>query len=88
MNKGLLLASWYIALIIFLLIGLKGPQLILEISATYSLVTYLLTDNWPICWLCVQCMISNNNIVSIQVPCDGVFVVIFFKTMHNKTIIR
>jgi len=31
-------------------------------------------------------MISNNNI-SIQVPCDGVFVVIFFKTMYNKTII-
>ena len=31
-------------------------------------------------------MISNNNI-SIQVPCDGVFVDIFFKTMYNKTII-
>ena len=31
-------------------------------------------------------MISNNNI-SVQVPCDGVFVVIFFKTMYNKTII-
>ena len=31
-------------------------------------------------------MISINNI--IQVPCDGVFVVIFFKTMYNKTIIR
>ena len=31
-------------------------------------------------------MISNNNI-SIQVPCDGVFVVIFFKTMYNKTVI-
>ena len=44
-NKGLLLALLYIALIIFLLIGLKGLQLILEISATYSLVTYLLTDN-------------------------------------------
>ena len=25
---------------------------------------------------------------SIQAPCDGVFVVIFFKTMYNKTIIR
>ena len=22
----------------------------------------------------------------MQVPCDGVFVVIFFKTMYNKTI--
>ena len=88
LNKGLLLALLYIALIIFLLIGLKGLQLILEISATYSLVTYLLTDNWPICRLCMQCMISNNNIVSIQVPCNGVFVVIFFKTMYNKTIIR
>ena len=26
--------------------------------------------------------------ISIQVPCDGVFVVIFFKTMSNKAIIR
>ena len=26
--------------------------------------------------------------ISIQVPCDGVFVIIFFKTMYNKTIIR
>ena len=26
--------------------------------------------------------------VSIQVPCDGVFVFIFSKTMYNKTIIR
>ena len=25
--------------------------------------------------------------ISIQVPCDGVFVIIFFKTMYNKTII-
>ena len=29
------------------------------------------------------------TIISIQrVPCDGVFVVIFVKTMYNKTIIR
>ena len=27
-------------------------------------------------------------IISIQVPCDGVFVVIFLKTMSNKAIIR
>ena len=33
--------------------------------------------------LCAQCMISNNNYIN-----DGVFVVIFFKTMCNKTIIR
>ena len=25
--------------------------------------------------------------ISIQVPCDGVFVVIYFKTMYDKTII-
>ena len=31
-------------------------------------------------------MFSNNNINSG--PCDGVFVVIFFKNMYNKTIIR
>ena len=62
-NNGLWLALLYIALITSLLIGLKSLQLILEISATYSLVTYLLTDNWPICRLCVQCMISNNNCI-------------------------
>ena len=35
-------------------------------------------------------MISINNkfYITIQVPCDGVFVVIFFKTMYNKMIIR
>ena len=32
-------------------------------------------------------MISNNNII-IQVPSDGVFVVIFFKIMYNNTITR
>ena len=26
--------------------------------------------------------------MSIQVPCDSVFLVIFFKAMYNKTIIR
>ena len=26
--------------------------------------------------------------ISIQVPCDSVFVIIIFKTMYNKTIIR
>ena len=26
--------------------------------------------------------------ISIQLPCDGVFVIIFFKTIYNKTIIR
>ena len=44
-NKGLLLALLYIVLISCLLIGLKSLQLILEISATYSLVIYLKTDN-------------------------------------------
>ena len=26
--------------------------------------------------------------ISIQVPCDSVFVIIFFETMYNKTIIK
>ena len=39
----------------------KGLQQILEISATYRLVSYLLADKWLICRLCVQCLISNNN---------------------------
>ena len=42
----------------------KGVQLILEISATYRLVTYPLVDNRLICRLRAQCMISNNNINS------------------------
>ena len=39
----------------------ESLELILEISATYRLVSYLLADNWLICRLCVQCMISNNK---------------------------
>ena len=33
-------------------------------------------------------MISNDNNLSIQVPCDGVLVIIFFETMYDKTIIK
>ena len=60
----------------------KSLQLILEISTTYRLVSCLLADK-----------VARANAwfpitISIQVPCDGVFVVIFFKTMYNKTIIR
>ena len=61
-------------------------QLILEISATYRLVSYLLADNWLFCRLRAQCMISKSNVKSV--PWDGVFVVIYFKTMYNKTVIR
>ena len=64
----------------------KSLQLILEISATYRLVSYLLAAyNWLICRLCTQWFPIT---VSIQVPWDGVFVIIFFRTMYNKTIIR
>ena len=58
----------------------KGLQLILEISATYSLA-----DNYS-----VSCARNAwfRITISIQVPCDGVFFFIFFKTMYNKTIIR
>ena len=31
--------------------------------------------------------IDNKFYISIQVPCEGVFVIIFFKTMYKKTII-
>ena len=80
-NKGLLLALLYIALMICLLTGLESLQLILEISTTYRLVTYLLTDNWPI-WRLSACNAwFPITITSIQVPCDSVFVVIFFKTI-------
>ena len=42
----------------------KSLLLILEISATCRLVSYLLADNLIICRLRAQCMISNNNINS------------------------
>ena len=63
----------------------KSLQLILQISATYRLVSYLLADTWLICRLHAQCMISKSNVKTV--PCDGVFVVIYSKTMYNKTII-
>ena len=63
----------------------KSLHLILEISANYRLVSYLLADNYLICRLYAQCMISNNNNQFRFLPC--VFVVIFFKTVYNKTII-
>ena len=40
----------------------KSLQLILEIGTTYRLVSYLLADNWLICRLRTQCMMSNINI--------------------------
>ena len=61
-------------------------QLILEISTTCRLVGYLLADNWIICRLHAQYMISNSKINSV--PCDSVFVIIFLKTMYNKTITK
>ena len=36
----------------------------------YRLVSYLLADNWLICRLCEQCMISNSKVKSV--PCDSV----------------
>ena len=62
-------------------------QLILEISATYGLDSYPLADNWLICRLRAQCMIFKSNVKSV--PYDGAeFVLIYFKTMYSKTIIR
>ena len=43
-----------------------------------------LADNWLICRLCAQCMIYNNNINSGSLRR---FVVVFVKTIYNKTII-
>ena len=63
----------------------KSLQLILEISATYRLVSYLLAGDWLICRLCMQCMISKSNVKLVL--WDGVFVVIYFKTMYKNTII-
>ena len=63
----------------------QSLQLVLEINATLRLVNYQLANNCLICRLGAQCMILNNNVKSV--PCDGVFVAIFFKTMYNKTII-
>ena len=43
-----------------------------------------LAGNWLICRLCAQCMIYNNNINSGSLRR---FVVVFVKTIYNKTII-
>ena len=47
----------------------KNLQLTLVISATYRLVRYLLADNWLICRLCGQCMISKSNVKLFFMPC-------------------
>ena len=47
----------------------------------------LLADNWLISVGCGRNALFPITI-SILVPCDGVFVVTFFETMYNKTIIR
>ena len=60
----------------------KSLQLILETSATYRFVSYLLANNW------LSCGFRVFRFLSIQVACDCVFVVISFKTMYNKTIFR
>ena len=71
----------YIVLTILLVVILR---LILEIRTTYRLASYLLGDNWLICRLHTQCMISKCNVKLVR--CDDVFVVIY--TMYNKTVIR
>ena len=60
-----LISRYYYTLLslsVFLLA--KSLQLILEISATYRLVSYLLADNWIICRMRAQCMIFNSHINS------------------------
>ena len=72
----------YIVLTILLAMILP---LILEISTTYRLASYLLADNWLICRLHTQCMISKCDVKLVR--CDGVFVIIQMYTMYNKTVI-
>ena len=60
----------------------KSLQLILETSATYRFVSYLPADNR------LSCGFRVFRFLSIQVACDCVCGVIFFKTMYNKTIFR
>ena len=62
----------------------KSLQLILEISVTYRLVSYLRL----ICRLRTQCMISYDNIKSGSLRARVCRYFNFFKTMYNKTIIR
>ena len=56
----------------------KSLQLILEISATYRFVSYLLAENRLICRLPAQCMISKSNVkLHVVRACDdqgGMFV--------------
>ena len=65
----------------------KSVQLILQISTTYRLVSYLLADNWLICRL--RAVAHNEWFPTSSakcVLCEAVHVVIFLKTVYNKTI--
>ena len=44
----------------------KSLLLILEISAAYRLVSYLLADIWLICRLLAKCMITNNRLCQFR----------------------
>ena len=47
-------------------------QLIMKISATYRLVSYLMADLWLICRLRAQYMISKSNVKLNCVACEAV----------------
>ena len=65
----------------------ESVHLIVEISATYRLISCLLTGS-PISLIgFAQYRILKSNI-KLCVSSEGVFVVIFSKTMYNKTINR
>ena len=57
-------------------------QLILEISATYRLAIVCYLSGWA------HTMPNFQEESVKSIPCDGVFVAIYFKRMYNKTIIR
>ena len=62
----------------------KSLQLILEIIATYRVLSHLLDDLRLKCRLRAQCTISKSNCIS----CDSVFILISISIMYNTTIIR
>ena len=57
----------------------KSLQLILEISTTHRLVSYLVADNWQICRLSLDFFAWLPTTAKSVVLCNAVFVVVFFQ---------
>ena len=71
----------------YVFVLVKSQQLIFEITAAYRFISQLSADNWLICWLRAQDMISKSNAKSVRSVRRFICRYIF-QNMYNKTIIR